>query len=87
MQQEHEIDHAIVEEYTSSNVIQDDEADQRNRTKNGELGQSDSVENSLEVHVRFSEDTPAQDKDCVEDQVEVHVFGVLTRLQSQLKKS
>ena len=76
MEEEHEVDHSIVEEYASCDVIQEHEANQGDRSQDGELGQSDTIKYGLEVHVCFCPDASAQNNDCVIDQVKVHVFRV-----------
>ena len=76
MEEEHEVDHSTVEKYPSRDVIQEDKADERDCSQDGELRQSDTIEYGLEVHVRLGQDASAQHDDCVANQVKVHVLGV-----------
>ena len=76
MEKEDEVNHPIVEKYAGCDVIQEHEADQRNRSQDSELSQSDTIKYGLEVHVCFRPDASAQNNDCVIYQVKVHVFGV-----------
>ena len=77
MEEEDEVHGAVEQEYASGNVVQDQKTSQRNGSQYGELGQCDTIEYGLEVHVSLREDASAQHNDCVEDQVKVHVLGVL----------
>ena len=51
MEQKDKIYHSIRQKYASSYVVQEEKADQWNSSENGKLGQCDTIENCLEMHV------------------------------------